>query len=124
MKSAENSQKQSDFPCTELGACTTIPAMETREIPPETDVWPHCVDTSAHNLLPAIDWSAACARLRARQVRDMVLSASQLSAECGDRSSAAGGGSKSPESKYDASPSMFDNGGTINTEGDLGLSGE
>lgn len=79
MKSAENSQKQSDFPCTELGACTTIPAMETRENPPETDVCPHCVDTSAHNLLPAIDWDAACARLRVRQVREMALRASRLS---------------------------------------------
>ncbi|WP_429956091.1 hypothetical protein ACQW08_04530 [Gluconobacter japonicus] len=89
MKPAENSEKQSDFPCTELGACTTIPAMETRENPPETDVWPHCVDTSAHNLLPAIDWNAACARLRARQVRDVALRASRLSDESSsDRSKA------------------------------------
>lgn len=64
-------------------------AMETRENPPETDVWPHCVDTSAHNLLPAIDWNAACARLRARQVRDVTLRASRLSDESSsDRSKA------------------------------------
>ncbi|MBS1040958.1 hypothetical protein JK203_08860 [Gluconobacter cerinus] len=55
MKPAENSGKQADFPCTELGTCTTIEAMKNPEIPPETDVWPHCVDTSAHSLLPAID---------------------------------------------------------------------
>jgi len=45
--------------------------MKNPEIPPETDVRPHCVDTSAHSLLPAIDWNAACARLRVQQCRDM-----------------------------------------------------
>ena len=99
-------------------------AMETRENLPETDVWPHCVDTSAHSLLPAIDWNAACARLRTRQVRDMALRASQLSAECGSDRSTVDGGVETCTDGYNASPSMFDNGGIINTEGDLGMSGE
>lgn len=90
----------------------------------ETDVWPHCVDASAHSLLPAIDWNASCARLRARQVRDMAMGASRLSAECDGRHSTVDGGVETCTGEYDASPSMFDNGGTINTEGDLGMSGE
>lgn len=124
MKPAENSQKQSDFPCTELGACATIPAMETRENPPETDVWPHCVDTSAHSLLPAINWNAACARLRARQARDVVVRASRICAECGSGRSTVDGGVETSCANGDASPSAFDNCGTINTESDLGMSGE
>ncbi|QEH97306.1 hypothetical protein [Gluconobacter thailandicus] len=124
MKSAENSQKEHDFPCTELAPCTTIPAMETRENPPETDVWPHCVDTSTHNLLPAIDCDAACARLRARQVRDMAVRASRIDDERGVEVVMIDDMANAPAGFERASPSMFDNRGTINTEGDLGLSGE
>ena len=98
--------------------------MKNPEIPPETDVWPHCVDTSAHSLLPAIDWNAACARHRARQVRDMAVKASILSAECGSDRSTVDGGVETSCANGDASPSMFDNGGITNTEGDLGMSGE
>jgi len=84
MRAAEISGKQSNFPCTELSTCTTIEAMKNPEIPPKTDVWPHCVDTSVHSLLPAIDWNASCARLRVQQRRDMAVRASTLSAERGD----------------------------------------
>jgi len=89
-----------------------------------TDVWPHCVDTSAHSLLPAIDWNAACARHRARLVRDMAVRASQLSSECGVEVVMIDDMANAPAGSECASPSMFDNDGTINTEGDLGMSGE
>lgn len=109
-----------DFPCTELGACTTIGAMKTREIQPETDVWPHCVDTSAHSMLPAIDWNASCARLRVQQRRDMAARAVTLSAEGGDERfgcQSSSGGMKAAVREDMAV-------GAINTEGDFGMGGE
>lgn len=82
----------------------------------EADVWPHCVDTSAHSLLPAIDWSAACARLRVRQVRDVALRASRIDDERRADRSTADGGAKTCGGRYGASPSMFDHGGTIEVQ--------
>ncbi|KXV20627.1 hypothetical protein [Gluconobacter japonicus] len=117
MKPPENSEKQGDFPYTELGSCGTIPAMKTHENLPETDVWLHCVDTSAHSLLPAIDWNAACAKLRARQVREMALRASTLSAECGDER--FGCQSSSVGMKVTVREDMAV--GAIKTEGDFGM---
>lgn len=93
-----------------------INAMETRENPPETDVWPHCVDTSAHNLLPAIDWNAACARLRARQVRNMGLRAPRIDDECGADCSTVDGGVEAQKRLEHTSPSMFDNCGTMEAQ--------
>ncbi|MBS1088159.1 hypothetical protein [Gluconobacter wancherniae] len=95
MRAAENSGKQVDFSCTELSPCTTIEAMKNPEIPPETDVWPHCIDTSRQGVGPAIDRNAFCAILRVQQRRDMSVRASQLSAECGGRLPTVDGGSKS-----------------------------
>jgi len=82
----------------------------------ETDVWPHCVDTSAHNLLPAIDWNAACARLRVQQCRDMTVRASQLSAECASDRSTVDGGVETSCANGDTFPSMFDNDGTMGVQ--------
>ena len=94
--------------------------MKNPEIPPETDIWPHCVDTSAHSLLPAIDWNVACARLRMQQRRDMALRASQLIAECGEEH--FGCQSSSGGVKVTVREDMAV--GAINTEGDFGMSGE
>ncbi|OAJ67762.1 hypothetical protein A0123_01804 [Gluconobacter cerinus] len=94
--------------------------MKNPEIPPETDVWPHCVDTSAHSLLPAIDWNASCARLRVQQRRDMAARAATLSVECGDerfgRQSSSGVGNATVREDMAV--------GAINTEGDFGMGGE
>lgn len=90
--------------------------MENPGIPPETDVWPHCVDTSAHNLLPAIDWNAACARLRARQVRDMGLRAPRIADESGVEVVMIDDMANAPTGLESASPSMFDNRGTMEAQ--------
>ena len=94
--------------------------MKNSEIPPETDVWPHCVDTSAHNLLPAIDWNASCARLRVQQRRDIVTRAATLSAECGEER--FGCQSSSVGMKATVREDMAV--GAVNTEGDFGMGGE
>lgn len=54
----------------------------------------------------------------------MAARAARLSAECDVDRSTVDGGVEACTDGYNASPSMFDNGGTINTEGDLGMNGE
>jgi len=54
----------------------------------------------------------------------MALRASRLSVECGVEVVMIDDMANTPAGFERASPSMFDSGGTINTEGDLGMSGE
>ncbi|KXV17107.1 hypothetical protein AD934_12610 [Gluconobacter oxydans] len=94
--------------------------MKNPEIPPETDVWPHCVDTSAHSLLPAIDWNASCARLRVQQRRDMAARGSTLNAECGEDRFGCQSSSEGVKATVREDMAV----GAINTEGDFGMGGE
>lgn len=94
--------------------------MKNPEIPPETDVWPHCVDTSRQGLGPAIDWNASCARLRVQQRRDMAARAATLSAECGDEHFGCQSSSEGMKATVREDMAV----GAINTEGDFGMGGE
>lgn len=91
----------------------------------DPDTWPDCIGEHAATLAKPRNWNAACARSQyrlgadigsgGRAILDSIHAArGRIGAEC----------TSECETHDDGSASLFDCDGTINTEGDLGLSGE
>ena len=101
----------------------------------QSNIWPDCLGEHAAGLAKPRNWAAACCRTQMAQgcdigthgralLADMHGEASPLAAECGAECQAIHDGAETSGGNGDASTALFDNRGTINTEGDLGLSGE
>ncbi|WP_024716702.1 hypothetical protein [Gluconobacter oxydans] len=101
----------------------------------QSNTWPDCIGAEAAKLAKPRNWAAACAATQARQgcdigthgralLADTRGEVTPLAAECGAECQTIHDGVKTSGCNGDASAALFDNGGTINTEGDLGLSGE
>lgn len=101
----------------------------------QSNTWPDCIGEHAAGLAKPRNWSAACCRTQMRQgcdigthgralLADMRGEVSPLLAECGAECQTTHDWVKTSGGDGDASAALFDNGGTINTEGDLGLSGD
>lgn len=94
---------------------------------------PYCIGEHATGLAKPRNWAAACAATQARHgcdignvgralLADMRGEASPLAAECGMEYQTIHDGVETSGGDGDASTALFENCGTINTEGDLGLS--
>ncbi|KXV12575.1 hypothetical protein AD932_06590 [Gluconobacter oxydans] len=101
----------------------------------QCSTWPDCIGEHAATLAKPRNWSAACCRTQMRHgcdigthgralLADMRREVSPLAAECGAEYQTIHDGVKTSGGDGDASAALFENCGTINTEGDLGLSGE
>ena len=99
------------------------------------NTWPECIGEHAASLAKPRNWAAACARTQMAQGCDIGTTGRALLAEMHGEvpSLAAERGAQcqmihdkveTPAGDGDASTALFDNCGTINTEGDLGLSGK
>ena len=101
----------------------------------DPNTWPSCIGEHAATLAKPRNWNAACAATQARQgcdigsagralladVRgDWVLLRSERDSEC----QTIHDGAEASVTNGDGSTSLFECGGTINTEGDLGMCGE
>ncbi|KXV66624.1 hypothetical protein AD950_01345 [Gluconobacter oxydans] len=101
----------------------------------QSNTWPDCIGAEAANLAKPRNWEAACAATQVRHgcdigthgralLADMRGEVPPLSAECGVECQTIHDGVETSGGNGDASTALFENCGTINTEGDLGLSGE
>ncbi|GBQ90075.1 hypothetical protein [Gluconobacter albidus] len=101
----------------------------------QSNNWPDCIGEHAAGLAQPRNWAAACAATQARLgcdigthgralLADMRGEVSPLIAECGAECQTIHNEMETSGGDGNASASLFDNCGTINTEGDLGLSGE
>lgn len=101
----------------------------------QSNTWPDCIGEHAAGLAKPRNWAAACAATQARHgcdigthgralLADMRGEVPPLAAECGVECQTIDDGAKMSGGNGDASTALFENCGTINTEGDLGLSGE
>lgn len=101
----------------------------------QSNTWLDCIGEHAASLAKPRNWAAACAATQARQgcdigsagraiIADMHGEVSQLAAECGAQCQTIHDGAETSGCNDDASTDLFENCGTIKTEGDLGMSGE
>ncbi|GBR43327.1 hypothetical protein GRO01_14990 [Gluconobacter roseus NBRC 3990] len=101
----------------------------------QSNTWPDCIGEHAAGLAKPRNWAAACAATQARHgcdigthgralLADMRGEVLPLAAEYGVECQTIHDGVETSGGDGDSSASLFDNCGTINTEGDLGLSGE
>ncbi|MCP1274788.1 hypothetical protein NKW43_14040 [Gluconobacter albidus] len=101
----------------------------------QSNTWPDCIGEHAAGLAKPRNWAAACAATQARHgcdigthgralLADMRGEALPLAAERGAECQTIHDGVETSGGYGDASTALFENYGTINTEGDLGLSGE
>jgi len=99
------------------------------------NTWPDCIGEHAASLAKPRNWAAACARTQMAQRCDIGTSGRALFAnmrgevlplvaECGVECQTIHDGVETPAGNGDASTALFENCGTINTEGDLGVVGE
>lgn len=101
----------------------------------QSNTWPDCIGEHAAGLAKPRNWAAACAATQARQgsdigthgralLEDMRGEVSPLAAECGSECQTIHDEAETSGGNGDSSTALFEIRGTINTEGDLGLSGE
>lgn len=101
----------------------------------QSNTWPDCIGEHVATLAKPRNWAAACAATQARHgcdigthgralLADMRGEVPPLADECGAECQTIHDGVETSGSNGDASAALFENCGTINTEGDLGLCGE
>ncbi|MBS1079118.1 hypothetical protein [Gluconobacter kondonii] len=101
----------------------------------DPDTWPSCIGEHAATLAKPRNWNAACARSQyrlgadigsgGRAILDSINAArGRISADGLADHETHDDGVEMSDVKGGGSASLFGCGGTINTEGDLGLSGE
>ncbi|MBS1091030.1 hypothetical protein JK208_05345 [Gluconobacter sp. Dm-74] len=96
----------------------------------DLDTWPDCIGENAAGLAKPRNWDAACARTQMAQgcdigthgraiIADMHGEVSPLADECDVKFQTIHDGVETSAGDGDASTGLFENFGTINTEGDL-----